>query len=92
MFLAGLELLPRGCNSRPFARTKGTCITFLFPLRKVNLEWRIGEKSLALKKEKILVEMENILMKMEKMQKMEKVLVILEKNIVTIRSMFDWVV
>ncbi len=49
-------------------------------------------KESRIKKEKILVETENILMKMEKMQKMEKVLVILEKNIVTIRSMFDWVV
>jgi hypothetical protein len=35
IFLAGLELLPRGSNTWPFVRTQGTCITLLVPLQNV---------------------------------------------------------
>ncbi len=41
IFLAGLELLPRGRNSWPFVRTQGTCIRLLVPFRNVISERRM---------------------------------------------------
>jgi hypothetical protein len=71
MFLARFELLPRGCTSWPFVRTQGACITLLVQLRNLILERRRlknnGKKSRLRMEEKW--KMEEILVKMEKMEK-----------------------
>ncbi len=85
MCLADFELLPRGRNWWPFVRTKGTCITLLVRLRNVISERRMLQNRgvwSRFRMEKNVVKMEKILVKMEKVEKVEKVetfLSILEK-------------